>query len=85
MPQKPSQTIVFQLRRTTGQWARITGKANGIITATATIQRAKVSAKGETWPTIARPITQLSDQKNAVRLRSRYGEAWNFGGGDAIG
>ena len=32
--------------------------------------RTNVSAKGETCPTIARPITQLSDQKNAVRLSS---------------
>ena len=53
------------------------GHANGIITATATVQRMQESASGETWPTMARPITQLSDQKSDVRLSNRYGEAWN--------
>ena len=85
MPQKPSHTISFQLLRISGQWRLMSGQAKGIITTTATTQRMKVSAKGETCPTIARPITQLSDQKNAVRLSSRYGDAWNFGGTDAIG
>jgi hypothetical protein len=45
----------------------------------ATIQRMNVSANGDTCPTIARPITQLSDQKRDVRVRSRYGEAWKRG------
>jgi hypothetical protein len=47
------------------------GHANGIIAPTATIHRIHVSVRGVTWPTIARPITQLSDQKSDVRLRSR--------------
>ena len=80
MPQKPIHAIVFQCLRMMGQWRRIPGHANGIITATATSQRMNVSASGDTWPTMARPITQLSDQKNDVRLRSRYGEAWKVRG-----
>jgi hypothetical protein len=39
--------------------------------ATATAQRMKVSASGETVPTSALPITQLSDQKSEHRLSSR--------------
>jgi hypothetical protein len=31
----------------------------------------KVSARGETVPTIALPITQLSDHRSEHRLRSR--------------
>src|ERR1700674_523641 len=77
VPQNASHTIIFQLRWIAAQWVRISGHAKGSITATATIQRMKVSASGETCPTIARPITQLSDQMSDVRLRSRYGEAWN--------
>jgi hypothetical protein len=37
----------------------------------------KVNASGETWPEIARPITQLTDQKRIVRVSSRYGDAWS--------
>src|SRR5512132_4115054 len=55
------------------------------MTATATTQRAKASVNGDTWPTIARPITQLSDQKNEVRLSSRYGEACQWKVRAAIG
>jgi hypothetical protein len=71
VPQKPSQTIFFQSRRITSRWARIAGHANGSINASATIQRMYVRANGVTWPAMARPITQLSDQKNAVRERRR--------------
>src|SRR5207249_7328406 len=77
VPQKPSHAITFQWRRTAARCARMSGHANGIITATATPQRMQERASGETWPTMARPITQLSDQKSDVRLSSRYGEAWN--------
>ena len=55
----------------------MSGHATGSITATATIQRMHASEKGETCPTMARPMIQLSDQKSEVRLSSRYGEAWN--------
>src|SRR6185503_19724192 len=79
VPHAPSQTITFQWRRTAGQCARISGHAKGSMTAIATSQRMKVNASGETCPTMARPITQLSDQKSDVRVRSRYGEAWNAG------
>ena len=37
----------------------------------ATSQRMNVSVRGVTWPTIALPITQLSDQKSDVRVSSR--------------
>src|SRR5579859_2744525 len=67
----------FQCRRIVARCSRRSGHANGIIAASATHQRMNVSAKGVTWPAMARPITQLRDQKSAVRLRSRYGEAWN--------
>ena len=63
--------MTFQFLRMTGQFARMPGHANGIMAPTATIQRIHVSVSGVTWPTIARPITQLSDQKSDVRLRSR--------------
>lgn len=53
------------------QWPRIERHANGSITATATHQRRNVSASGEISPTMARPITQLRDQKNAVRVSRR--------------
>src|SRR5690349_20290564 len=71
--------MTFQFLRTAGQCARISGHANGIITVTAIVQRMNVSANGVTCPTMARPTTQLSDQKNDVRVRRRYGEAWNAG------
>jgi hypothetical protein len=54
--------------------ARIAGHAKGSITASATSQRMYESAKGVTCPAMARPITQLRDQKNAVRERRRYGD-----------
>jgi hypothetical protein len=63
--------MVFQLRRMVARWVRTCGQANGSITITATTQRTNASANGDTWPTMARPITQLSDQKNAVRLSRR--------------
>ena len=75
MPQNPSQAIVFQWRLTAGQCRRIEGSAKGSIAASATHQRMKVSARGETVPTNALPITQLSDQKSEHSVRSRYGEA----------
>src|SRR2546423_15352245 len=77
VPQKPSHAMVFQLRRIAGQCERISGHAMANIAAMAISQRMKVSAKGVTCPTMARPITQLSDQKKAVRPRRRYGDAWN--------
>ena len=54
------------------------------MTATATTQRMKVSVRGVTWPTIARPITQLSDQKSDVRVSRRYGDAWSVKEGRGI-
>src|SRR5258708_5582980 len=67
----------FRLRRIAGHCARTSRQANGIITAIATSQRMKTSAKGVTCPAMARPMTQLSDQKSAVRPRRRYGDAWS--------
>ena len=61
------------------QWRRIGGPVRADPAATRTAssprppptQRMNVSAKGVTWPTIARPITQLSDQKSDVSVSSR--------------
>ncbi len=71
MPQKPSQAIALQWRRITGQCRRMSGQAKGSIAVTAIAQRMKVRESGETVPTTALPITQLSDQKSEVTLRSR--------------
>ncbi len=61
----------FQWRRTAGHCARISRHAKGSMIATAPTQRMKVNASGETWPAIARPITQLIDQKSTVSVRRR--------------
>src|SRR5205823_6652054 len=87
VPQMPSQTMIFQCRRMAGQFARRSRHAKGTMTSTATSQRAKVIANGVTCPAMARPMIQLTDQRNAVSVRRRYGEACSGArrdiGGDA--
>src|SRR5664279_5113336 len=79
VPQNPSHATSLQRLRIAGHWSRTWGHAKGSISASAPTQRMKVNASGDTWPVIARPITQLTDQKRIVRVSRRYGDAWNAG------